>query len=85
MALTAVKDTTTKTFNLPPGVDPLLTRPQAAQYLGVAPRSMANWASAGTGPAYVRIGPGGRSVRYRMSSLVEYVNASETVDPIEVA
>ena len=46
--------------------DPLLSRPEAASYLGLAPATLAKLAVHGGGPPYLKLG---RSVRYRKSSL----------------
>ncbi len=47
---------------------PLLTREQAAAYLGVSPQTLANWASSGRGGIpYVRVSA--RAIRYRQSDL----------------
>lgn len=50
----------------------LLTTEQAAQALGLAPKTLRNWASAGQGPAVIRIG--GR-VRYAPEDLKAYIDA----------
>lgn len=47
---------------------PLLTREQAAAYLGLSPQTLSNWASTGRGGIpYVRVSA--RAVRYRQSDL----------------
>ncbi|MGW3846907.1 helix-turn-helix transcriptional regulator [Streptomyces fagopyri] len=45
-----------------------LTRPQLAEELGISTRTLANWASTGQGPEFVKLSPGrsGR-VRYHRS------------------
>ena len=48
----------------------LLSRPQAAAYLGVSVSTLARWACCRTGPAFYRVG---RAVRYRISELDAYV------------
>ncbi|MEY8655214.1 helix-turn-helix transcriptional regulator [Brachybacterium paraconglomeratum] len=55
----------------------LLTPPEAAELLGIAPQTLANWRSMGKGPRFVRVGS--RSVRYRLSDLLAYVESLETV------
>lgn len=51
--------------------DRLLTTAQAAERLGLAEQTLANWRVARKGPAYVRIG--GRTIRYRASALDAYI------------
>ena len=56
--------------------DSLLTREQAAEYLGIKPQTLAVWATSRRYPlAYVRVG---RSVRYLRSELDRFI-ASRTV------
>ena len=50
--------------------------PFAANWLGVAPQTLANWRSRKIGPAYVRIHH--RLVVYRMSDLQEFMDALRT-------
>mgnify|MGYP000853008536 FL=1 len=57
----------------------LLTPLQAAKFLGVSPRTLANWRSRGGGPKYTKLGnppPQGRQdrrpVRYRLHDLETY-------------
>ena len=51
----------------------LLTRAQAAEYLGIAVQTLAVWACRGRyGLPFVRIG---RSVRYRKRDLDEFIEA----------
>ncbi|TFC26401.1 DNA-binding protein [Cryobacterium sp. TMT2-18-3] len=45
---------------------PFLTEAQAAARIGVVPKTLRNWRSAGTGPTALRLG---RSVRYHIDSL----------------
>lgn len=47
-------------------VSPFLTEAQAAARLGVVPKTLRNWRSAGTGPTALRLG---RSVRYHIEGL----------------
>lgn len=58
----------------------LLTRPEAAEMLGLAPQTLANWASMGKGPRRVIVGS--RSTRYRLSDLTAYVEGLETVEAV---
>ena len=48
-----------------------LTDEKAAEFLGVAVQTLRNWRNTRRGPAYFKIG---RSVRYRMGDLVEYMD-----------
>jgi hypothetical protein len=54
----------------PAAFSPWLTRPQLAERLGVAPKTLANWASAGKGPKFTRA-IGGR-VRYHISNVEKW-------------
>ena len=54
--------------------DNLLTRKQAAEYLGFVHQTLAKWASQGGGPKYLLIG--GRAY-YRKSDLDAWVNSCE--------
>ena len=49
----------------------LLKESEAAEALGVSPRTLANWRSRGGGPVFVRLG--GKAIRYRATDLVEFV------------
>jgi predicted DNA-binding transcriptional regulator AlpA len=51
--------------------DPVLRAKQAAEYLGLKPRTLANWRSLRTGPAFVKIG--NHAVGYRKSALEEFI------------
>ena len=51
--------------------DALLTRAEAAAWLGITARALGQLAYKGTGPAYVIIGE--RTVRYRQADLDAYV------------
>jgi excisionase family DNA binding protein len=57
-----------------------MTTQEAANYLRVAPRTMENWRTAGTGPAYSKIG--GRVV-YSRAKLDEYFRAREVNPPTQ--
>lgn len=52
---------------------PLLNEKQAADFLGLKPRTLQAWRWAGGGPKYVRLSA--RAVRYRQSDLDDYVAA----------
>ncbi|WP_222932721.1 helix-turn-helix transcriptional regulator [Nocardia yunnanensis] len=50
-----------------------LTREEAGGYLGVHPRTLANWAAKGQGPRYSK--PSGTSCMYRLADLDAYLEA----------
>ncbi|MFE9785209.1 helix-turn-helix transcriptional regulator [Nocardia salmonicida] len=50
-----------------------LTRKEAADYMGVHPRTLANWAATGHGPRYSK--PSGNSCMYRLDDLDAYLQA----------
>lgn len=51
---------------------PLATREEVAQYLGVPPTTLAQWAHRGIGPRYSRVG---RHARYRWSAVEAWLDA----------
>jgi hypothetical protein len=62
-----------------PRYDRFVRRPEAARFLGLAPRTLANWAcTPGRGPSFHRVG---RTVLYDMDELRAFVNAGR----VEVA
>ncbi|WP_082385060.1 MULTISPECIES: helix-turn-helix domain-containing protein [unclassified Citromicrobium] len=58
---------------------PILSRQEAAKYLGVHPGTLTRWARTGMGPTYLRVGA--RGIRYRKSDLDAYL-AEQTCDPV---
>jgi hypothetical protein len=48
---------------------------QAAALLGVSFRSLITWRSRGGGPAFRRVGPGGRTILYELKDLVEWAQS----------
>lgn len=58
----------------------LLTRPEAADMLGLSVQTLANWHTLGKGPRSVLVGS--RSRRYRLSDLLAYVEGLETVEAV---
>ncbi len=59
----------------------MLTRIQAAEYLGVSVATMARWAGQRSGPAFVKLGDAETAaVRYREDVLDEFI-ASRTKSP----
>lgn len=57
--------------------DNILTENQAAAVLKVSPRTLQAWRCTGKGPRFLRLG---RTIRYRMSDLIEFTQSS-LVDP----
>lgn len=53
-------------------MEPLVGKEEVAEYLGVDPKTLDNWASAGTGPTYIKVG--GRR-RYDMQDIRAWVEA----------
>ena len=56
----------------------LMNEKQAAEFLGVAVRTMQWWRANNKGPTYIKVG---RPVRYRMDDLDAYLDANK-VEPI---
>lgn len=54
---------------------PLATRQEVAEYLGVPARTLAQWAHWRTGPAYIRVG---RYARYRWTDVERWLEAQTT-------
>ena len=66
----------------------LIDTPTAAEYLGVATRTLECWRQRGDGPKYIRLAPAGnravRCVRYRLADLESWIAEREvmsTTDP----
>jgi len=65
--------TTTKTAALPRR---LLTRGEAAEYLGVSQGTLSRWAAERRGPAFIKLADGdGGAVRYAVDALEEFLAA----------
>ena len=58
--------------------DSVLRASQAAEYLGLKPRTLANWRSLRTGPAFIKIG--NHAVGYRKSALEEFLQNGGAYD-----
>lgn len=58
----------------------LLTRPEAAELLGLAVQTLANWQNAGKGPRSVLVGA--RARRYRLSDLTAFMAELETTEAV---
>lgn len=52
----------------------LLTSEEVAEELSVGLQMLANWRYAGTGPAYIKLGP--KTVRYRRAALEAWLEAN---------
>jgi predicted DNA-binding transcriptional regulator AlpA len=52
--------------------DPKLSNADAARYVGISPKTLNDWRSAGRGPSYLKIGT---LVRYRQSDLDAFLDA----------
>jgi hypothetical protein len=74
---------TTDAAELP---DRFVSRDVAATFLGLSPRTLATWASAGCGPVFSKLS-GGRSgcVRYRLSELERFASDPQAYTPRPVA
>ena len=66
----------------------LVDTPEAAWYLGVAPRTLECWRQRGGGPRYIRLAAAGnravRCIRYRLADLESWIAEREvmsTTDP----
>jgi len=66
---------TMETIDLPA----MVSRQQAADWLGITPQALSQLNTRGQGPRYVRVG---RSVRYRREDLLEWVE-SRLVETVE--
>ena len=53
--------------------DAVLRATQAAEYLGLKPRTLANWRSLRTGPEFIKIGS--HAIGYRKSALEKFLAA----------
>lgn len=54
---------------------PLGSPSEVAEYLGLPPKTLAEWRSRGTGPKYAKVG---RHVRYRWSDVEKWLDAQAT-------
>lgn len=54
----------------------LLDEVDAAEFLGYTKRAMQNWRFRGGGPPFIRVSA--RSIRYRRSDLIEWINSKVT-------
>ena len=53
--------------------EPLLTAPEVGCWLGVSPKTLESWRSAGGGPRYVRLSR--KAVRYRRDDVKAFIEA----------
>lgn len=56
-------------------IDRAVDTKEAARILGISHRTLENFRLRGGGPAYVRVGAGGKLVRYRLSALSAWMDA----------
>ena len=56
-------------------LSPLLHQNEVAEYLGIEPRTLELWRSQGRGPSFIRLGY--RSIRYRFSDVVKYLETKQ--------
>ena len=54
----------------------LLSEKEAARFLSMSYRTLQSWRSAGEGPSYLKLG---RSIRYRRSDLLAWVDESQQI------
>lgn len=59
----------------PPSEDCWLTRPEVSERLKVSVKTLAQWATQGRGPRYVRMG---HLCRYRLSDLIAWEERQKT-------
>jgi hypothetical protein len=50
----------------------MVSREQAAEFLGITPQALSQMNGRGEGPAYARIG---RSIRYRRQDLLDWIES----------
>ena len=61
--------------------DRYVSRDKAAEFLGLSPKTLATWATAGCGPAFIKMSAGrSGAVRYRLSELEKFAS-----DPVGYA
>lgn len=53
----------------------VLTSAEAAELLGISPRTLANWRVQGRGPVYVRIGKKRSPVLYRICDIEDWLDS----------
>jgi len=63
-------------------ITPPLTTVEAAQYLNLKPSTLEVWRCQGRGPRFVRLG---RSIRYRVKDLDEFMEKGLRTNTSEVA
>lgn len=61
--------------------EPLASRGEVAAYLGVPATTLDQWASNGTGPAYIRVG---RYAKYRWSDVDAWIESQRVFPEGEV-
>lgn len=61
----------------------LLTTREAAQLLGLQPRTLREWRRRGKGPSYYRVSA--RAVRYSRTALKRFLEEREQLSPTDLA
>lgn len=51
------------------GLEPRLTGREAAAFLRLSHKTLQVWRCTGKGPKFIKVGPTGRSIRYKLSDL----------------
>jgi predicted site-specific integrase-resolvase len=59
---------------------PALREQEAANYIGVAPKTLANWRVSGFGPAFVKLGGAVRYLRGDLDSFIKQNRRRSTSD-----
>lgn len=54
---------------------PLLSPVEAGAFLGMSPKTLANWRVRGFGPTFVKLGGRGGKVRYRRTDLEDFLDS----------
>lgn len=60
----------------------LLTRVQAAEYLGMSEQTLRCWAVDGRGPVFIKLGT--RSVRYRVEDIDRWLDEGKRNEPVSL-
>ncbi len=67
-------------------METLFNTNKAAEYLGISRKSLERWRTEGTGPAFVKVGPGRRAaVRYRKADLDDWISAQTVTSTAEAS
>ncbi len=63
-------------YSSTPDISALLTEKEAARFLSMSFRTLQSWRSESKGPPYLKLG---RSIRYRKSDLLAWVEKNQRV------